>query len=1098
MNNTSKIMPVLLLAFFLCTNAYAADLEVSNIFTNGYSTTGELTSILLSIKNNGGETLYNVDYEVNTDSSAGTVRYTLPYLHANTVIAASADWVFPNAGQFLISAEVDPDNDIAEGDETNNIKFASIIAHDDGADYDHDSDDCRDNEKPSCSTNGCYFRGHAGENIEGEFNAGCCWDDINEKYTSINCASGTDCVSDSNAGTCCDTRDNDLHPFSDYPNYDCTDGYECFAPTESTDINEDTHDETCWWGRWREPDSDRSMCAFYSKDCTEEEYWGNMAPGSSSGSCDNSLRWLYSGEYVSHGEYPTYQVEECCGDDADEYLTMNPPEVEFVASQSINFPTGLDLDPEGDRLFVTEYSSGKLYACDLGLTDCSEVFSGIALPFAVAVKDGSNRVYVASLDGVWDLNCPDSCFLNRLALTEYSPEAITVDENSNIFIVDESIIMKFDSSFNYITSHNLETDAEIYDLNVDKNGNLFVAGYLDHKIYKLDNDLTQVLDIYGDIASPVQVNSPISIDIDDDNNLYVVEHYGQRAFKFHPGLGLDEKIWAFGEYETNGCDESHLKQPYKLRKHISDNYYITDRDCNRIIRLSVAQDPEVKCCASPNDVLVDGHCTSTCADGTPLYQCTANPPYYCGYGQVIEEDCTQCGGCSEDEICHTASKTCVPENNNFRDEHFMQLCLTEDVAFCGFIETIHQKDLAYLNYATDNLDDSYCSYMSPEYREMCGQKVLAYEVGHMAVCGDNYCFEELGESCFSCPQDCGVCGDRSWSYSWYKSSKTCNNDCLDWSSTQLCNQDEEWGIETDVNWGGDELDCISIDPYPYGYDIHGTGGEFAFETQWVQGDLYRGGHGSCYDRTGLVSSSDGDGGLRGGKWWLGTFMTWIYVTDTYTKTFDMSVDDDITVLNYNNCGECFFDPDKCELGTFFKRNGPWPGPVTIQLTKGWNVVEFGFIEDTNLEYLNYEQEITEKFSIDPLVAYMDSEGAENVPGCGFGWTACVDLYQKSCNDVCAQQGESCVEYCTTSRGYEDWGAEAWFDADECSAPSFEGSGQQRCDFVDTESGYSQPRWKCCCSETGREMPTSKYPEPAEDVKPREHDPLPSNELGGAK
>ncbi|MFH1409459.1 MAG: hypothetical protein ABIH34_06105 [Nanoarchaeota archaeon] len=78
----------------------------------------------------------------------------------------------------------------------------------------------------------------------------------------------------------------------------------------------------------------------------------------------------------------------------------------------------------------------------------------------------------------------------------------------------------------------------------------------------------------------------------------------------------------------------------------------------------------------------------------------------------------------------------------------------------------------------------------------------------------------------------------------------------------------------------------------------------------------------------------------------------------------------------------------------------------------------------------------------------------------FTWSACTSIHVSSCDEYCQSIGKVCGEKCTTSRGYEKWGAEAWRSGDICTF-GVNGQGQERCS--DTELyAYDQSRWKCCC------------------------------------
>ncbi|MBU1976247.1 MAG: hypothetical protein KKG59_07635 [Nanoarchaeota archaeon] len=72
------------------------------------------------------------------------------------------------------------------------------------------------------------------------------------------------------------------------------------------------------------------------------------------------------------------------------------------------------------------------------------------------------------------------------------------------------------------------------------------------------------------------------------------------------------------------------------------------------------------------------------------------------------------------------------------------------------------------------------------------------------------------------------------------------------------------------------------------------------------------------------------------------------------------------------------------------------------------------------------------------------------------WTECMDSSAgDDCNEVCSSQGKMFSNSCTTSKGFRNWGVEAWKDQN-CQG---EGVGQSRHGDLTLVSSVN---WKCCC------------------------------------
>ena len=67
----------------------------------------------------------------------------------------------------------------------------------------------------------------------------------------------------------------------------------------------------------------------------------------------------------------------------------------------------------------------------------------------------------------------------------------------------------------------------------------------------------------------------------------------------------------------------------------------------------------------------------------------------------------------------------------------------------------------------------------------------------------------------------------------------------------------------------------------------------------------------------------------------------------------------------------------------------------------------------------------------------------------------------SCAQYCAEINKTCVNTCTTSRGFPNWGVEAWVAGQELVCGSV-GAGQQFCPFTWDDVVGAANRWKCCC------------------------------------
>ncbi|MBU0979838.1 MAG: hypothetical protein KJ709_03455 [Nanoarchaeota archaeon] len=589
--------------------------------------------------------------------------------------------------------------------------------------------------------------------VDGNYNWGCCGDDEFERYVDQSCAesSGAECSDDPGESACCDVSDNVLHPGTGERQDDCTDGNDCFSPTQIFDVDNDGHIEDCWVGSWQDPDMDRIQCSFFAGECTEEEYWSYF--DGNDGDCPDSRKWEQGGEQHPFGEYDTGTSTGCCGDDDGEFPKWEGT-VQLVDKTS---PFGQEfsrggMDVNDQYVFAASYDNAcKVWVCEHDFDPCMAWYEpapgqcdGQGGPEGLAIdKSNGNilimdtyhtkRVHRVDQNKVpWD-NDPIAIYDTP---SDYLWKDIATDLQGNIFLVGGPMVYRFDPDMVQSGSINLweegiiETNS-MWGIDTDNKGNVYVATYRDHSIVKLTNDLEYVATYGTGGEHEILTNGPIGVDVDDEGFVYVTEYLGNRVFKFHPATGMTEKIWTFGEYDVSGDDDEHLAGPYKARKYGENTIFITDRGNTRILKLQETGQT-MKCCNSMNDILLDGACFQTCADGTPVGSCVSDTsPYYCNEEAVIGESCSHCNHCPAGEMCSDFD-ICVPEQDGLRDQLYFKKCVDEHIAYCLAMTDVNIKDTAILTYSTSYLDPFFCGYMSANQGH-CYDKVQAFIDGELPV-----------------------------------------------------------------------------------------------------------------------------------------------------------------------------------------------------------------------------------------------------------------------------------------------------------------------------------------------------------------------------
>ena len=102
----------------------------------------------------------------------------------------------------------------------------------------------------------------------------------------------------------------------------------------------------------------------------------------------------------------------------------------------------------------------------------------------------------------------------------------------------------------------------------DKNSNLYIAGFSDNTIYKIDSKNTKIVYLKNE-----KIDGPIGIALDADNNLYIANYNKNNVLKFDMNGELSEYI-------------KDVEKPYCV--HVLDNYlYVSCQGSNSVVKYKI-------------------------------------------------------------------------------------------------------------------------------------------------------------------------------------------------------------------------------------------------------------------------------------------------------------------------------------------------------------------------------------------------------------------------------------------------------------------------------------------------------------------------------
>ncbi|WP_207431517.1 DUF7619 domain-containing protein [Sabulibacter ruber] len=126
--------------------------------------------------------------------------------------------------------------------------------------------------------------------------------------------------------------------------------------------------------------------------------------------------------------------------------------------------------------------------------------------------------------------------LNRTFGTPvYFPNAIEVDNQNYLYILEGYSINKLDQAGNLVKNYDLFIDdrqGTSVDLSLDKEGNIYVINTSYGVVQKFNPEGKLVLEFGSFGSGPGQMSTPNGIDLDEDGNIYVADTENSRVLKF--------------------------------------------------------------------------------------------------------------------------------------------------------------------------------------------------------------------------------------------------------------------------------------------------------------------------------------------------------------------------------------------------------------------------------------------------------------------------------------------------------------------------------------------------------------------------------------
>ena len=267
-----------------------------------------------------------------------------------------------------------------------------------------------------------------------------------------------------------------------------------------------------------------------------------------------------------------------------------------ISATTFNAPRGLALDSSGD-LYVSEFNNNRVLYFPSGSTTATRVYG----------QAGSFTTGTANNGGI-------------SANSLHGPTGLALDSSGNLYVADDSNhrVLYYPAgtttatrvygqagSFTSNTSNNGGISANsLYSPNfitLDSSNNLYVTDYTNNRVLYYTSGSTTATRVYGQAGSFTSttannggisansLNTPVGIDLDNSNNLYVADKGNNRVLYYASGSTTATRVYgqagSFTSTTANngGISANSLNLPQGLTLDSSNNLYIADATNNRVL-----------------------------------------------------------------------------------------------------------------------------------------------------------------------------------------------------------------------------------------------------------------------------------------------------------------------------------------------------------------------------------------------------------------------------------------------------------------------------------------------------------------------------------
>lgn len=270
-------------------------------------------------------------------------------------------------------------------------------------------------------------------------------------------------------------------------------------------------------------------------------------------------------------------------------LTLKVNAATYIDTYSdipVIYPTGIAVDSK-DNLYVCAETELQKYDSNHNLVWKQSAFGGDIFVRDVAI-DSNDNIYVSAMQNkrVYKINTNG---IIEPFISNVEASAIATDSSGNIFTteINQNKVSKYDRNGFLDTSWGIGGSITVpfpKGIAINSSDEIYVSSQIDYKVYKYNSNGTSAIgwiDAVGADTATYAMYYPNDLNLDSNGDLYIADYSSYCVFKLSGTDGHYLKHW--GVLNTPGITAGLFQAPQDVAVDSKGNVYVSDFGVNKVV-----------------------------------------------------------------------------------------------------------------------------------------------------------------------------------------------------------------------------------------------------------------------------------------------------------------------------------------------------------------------------------------------------------------------------------------------------------------------------------------------------------------------------------